>query len=77
MSITTSAVVRPADFEKAKTSVQETDDSHIAAIHIDGLTIQASSDGDSARTLVEGFRLLADKVEAAHREWLRTKAAEQ
>lgn len=77
MHLTTSAVVYPVDFEQARARIQETDTGHIAAIDIDGWYVQASSTEDSARTLVEGFRLLADKVEAVHREWLRTKAAEQ
>ncbi len=77
----TSLIATPEDFDKATVNVQSqsSGDGHIAAVKflldLDGdVTLQAS--GDGARVLVEGLRLLADRVEAARTEWLRTKKAE-
>lgn len=82
MAYTTIGVLPDAqDFADAKASIIEQDDGHIAVVTFElastqgALAMQCS--GDGARTLVEGLRLLADKVEAAHMEWLRSKVTEQ
>lgn len=48
---------------------------HIAMIEFASVVVQCS--GDGARTLTEGLREMADKVEAAHREWLQAAAARE
>jgi len=73
----TSLIATAEDFDKATVNVQSSGDGHIAAVKVplghDGdVTLQAS--GDGARILVEGLRLLADRVESAHTEWMRKAA---
>lgn len=77
--VTTSVLPNAEHFDNAKTGIQDSDDGHIAWVAFPlpgGGQVQIQCHPDGANTLADGLDHLAAKVRAAHRDWLRGKAAE-